>query len=164
MLILVIADIHDNLPNLTKCLNWAKKQGVRQLICAGDVTNGETLEFLAANFAGEIFLIRGNMDLYDESEANHFANIKYLGRYGVTAVDGLKVGICHEPFFREKVLEIDAKVKFIFYGHTHKPWLEDADGRLEINPGTLGAVFQKATFATWETTTGRVELKILELL
>jgi len=162
MLILIISDIHDNLPNLTKCLAWAKSQGVQKVICCGDVTNGETLEFLANNFLSDIYLIRGNMDLYDEAEANRFPNIKYLGRYGTAEIDGRPFGLCHEPFFIKNVLQSNPDLRYVFYGHTHKPWLEDKDGRLEINPGTLGGVFQKATFAVWDTGTNKIELKILE--
>ena len=164
MLVLIISDIHDNRPNLTKCLSWAKKQKIDKIICTGDVTNSETLEFLANNFLGEIFLIRGNMDLYDESEVNRFLNISYLGRYGVTTVAGHKIGLCHEPFFIESVRKIDASLELIFYGHTHKPWLNDVAGQLEINPGTLGGVFQKATLAVWETDKKHIELKVLELI
>ena len=50
----------------------------------------------------------------------------------------------------------------IFYGHTHKPWIEDRGGTSIVNPGTLGGVFQKATFTFWGN--DKLELKILELL
>jgi hypothetical protein len=164
MLILIISDIHDNRPNLIKCLGWAKKAGVEKIICTGDVTNGDTLEFLANNFLGEIFLIRGNMDLYDENEVGHYLNIKYLGRYGITEVGNHKIGLCHEPFFIDSVRKLDQNLEIIFYGHTHKPWLNDVEGQLEVNPGTLSGTFQKATFATWETDNKKIELKVLELI
>ena len=64
MLIAIISDIHDNLANLEKCLNWAKANNCGELICPGDITNSETLQFLAHHFSGPIHLVKGNMELY----------------------------------------------------------------------------------------------------
>ncbi len=46
----IISDIHDNLVNLEKFFNWCKQEGVNELICCGDIANGETLGLLAKNF------------------------------------------------------------------------------------------------------------------
>ena len=162
MKVLIISDIHDNLVNLEKCLNWAKNQQITQVICCGDITNSETVGFLSDNFLGNIILVKGNMEIYEEDELAQYKNIKYLRRFGVCEIAGQKVGICHEPFFIDDVLAADPSIKIIFYGHTHKPWIETKNNRQLVNPGTLGGVFQKPTFATWETTTNELELKILE--
>ncbi len=52
----------------------------------------------------------------------------------------------------------------IFYGHTHKPWIEEQNQIKIVNPGTLGGVFQKATFALYDTGDRKLELKILETI
>jgi len=52
----------------------------------------------------------------------------------------------------------------IFYGHTHKPWIEEKNGVKLVNSGTLGGVFQKATFAVWDTDQDEPELKIIDLI
>jgi len=163
MKLAIISDIHDNLVNLKKCIEWINKNSVEVLICCGDVTNYDTLEFLSINFKGTIYLVYGNMEIYEARKSSNFKNINYLGRLGKVEIDGKFVGICHEPWFINKV-ESSGRCDVIFYGHTHKPWIEKKDGILIINPGTLGAVFQKATFAFWDTSKDEPELKILELI
>ncbi len=163
MRIVIIADIHDNIVNLEKLIKWCRDNGVEEMICAGDVTNAETLEYLAEEFKNNIYLIRGNMDIYDEVKVCNYKNVKYYGRFGMAEIEGKKIGICHEPTFIQELLKKD-KYSLIFYGHTHKPWIEEKNGTTVINPGTLGAVFQKASFAGWDTTTAKIDLNLLELV
>ncbi|MFH1661977.1 MAG: metallophosphoesterase [Candidatus Falkowbacteria bacterium] len=160
MKIAIISDIHDNLINLEKCLKWCKKNNIKEIICCGDVTNSETLEFLSNNFKNSIYLIRGNMEIYDESEVEKYSNIKYYGRFGSFELEGKKIGLCHEPFFVDEILEKN-KCDMIFYGHTHKPWESEKNGTRLINPGTLSGTFQKATFAVLDSKSWKAELKIL---
>lgn len=164
MKIAIISDVHDNLPNLNKCLAWCRQAGIEALICCGDLTNAETLQTLAEKFPGKVWLIRGNADIYEEERAKVFENIEYLGRYNRLELKGKYYGICHEPFFAERVVSEYGQCELIFYGHTHKPWIEDAGSYKMINPGTLGGVFQKATFAVFDAESGGIELKVLELL
>jgi hypothetical protein len=163
MLVAIISDIHDNLVNLKKCLVWCRENNIEKIICCGDITNSETLEYLSNSFSKEIILVRGNMEIYEEGEENNFSNFKYLGRYGVAEIEGKKIGACHEPFLIEKVSGL-RDCDFIFYGHTHKPFLEVRDKTQIVNPGTLGGVFQRATFAVWDTENRKLELKLLETL
>jgi len=205
MKFLIISDIHDNLVNLEKCVNWGRGENVENAICCGDIVNEETLKFLTENFKS-LYLVRGNLEIYDETEINKYDNsqtavapritanfllrnspaqsglkqsshenlplsaepikvnrINYLGRLGVFEIDGKIVGLCHEPWFIKKVLELK-KCDLVFYGHTHEPWISEKDGRVTANPGTLGGVFNKASFAVWDSLSGKLELKILELL
>jgi len=162
MKFLVISDIHDNLVNLEKCINWGKGEEIANVICCGDVVNSETLAYLAENFK-TIYLVRGNLEIYEEPEVNKYNNINYLGRFGVFELDGKTVGLCHEPWFMKNVLA-QKKCDIIFYGHTHEPWIEEKNGIVTANSGTLGGVFNKASFAVWDSVNGNLELKILELL
>ncbi len=162
MKVLIISDIHDNLVNLKKCLAWAKINLINDVICCGDVTNEETVAFLSQNVRGTVFLVRGNMELYEDECLAQYKNINYLGRYGTCIIDNKKIDVCHEPDFFADVLKIEAHPTYIFYGHTHKPWIESQCGAETVNPGTLGGVFTRATFALWHTETSKVELKLLE--
>jgi len=164
MKIAIISDIHDNLTNLKIFLSWAKKTGIEKIICCGDVTNSETIDSLTQNFVGEIILVRGNMEVYDEHLLPRYLSINYLGRYGVCEVTGVTIGVCHEPDYIPRAMELSSTIKIIFYGHTHKPWLEEKSGLILVNPGTLGGVFQKASFSFWDTESGQLELKLLELI
>lgn len=162
MKFLVISDIHDNLVNLEKCVNWGRSQEITKAICCGDVVNEETLACLAENFK-TIYLVRGNLEIYDEEEIKKYNNINYLGRFGVFEIDGKTIGLCHEPWYIKSVLKIKP-CQLVFYGHTHEPWIEVKEGITTANPGTLGGVFNKASFAVYDSRSGELELKILELL
>jgi len=163
MLIAIISDIHDNLANLEKALNWIRKNGATAyLICCGDITNIDTVSCLAGNFPGEIFVVAGNAELYEEKDLNKFKNINYCGEIGINEFDGLNIAFCHEPEKIKKINEITPiALDFIFYGHTHKPWLKKDGPTIIANPGTVSGVFNAATFAVIETKTKKLELKII---
>lgn len=159
---LIISDIHDNLVNLEKCVNWGRGAEITNAICCGDVVNSETLAYLAENFK-TIYLVRGNLEIYEESEIKKHKNINYLGWFGAFEIDNKTIGLCHEPWYIDSILKIKL-CQLVFYGHTHEPWLKEKDGLITANPGTLGGVFNKASFAVYDSLSGQLELKILELL
>lgn len=163
MKIVIFSDLHDNLVNLDKCLNWCKQNDISILIGCGDITNQQTLEVLAKKFTGPIYLVRGNVDMFSGLDMQQYQNIRYLGVWGQAEIAGQSVGIAHDPADIGRFIKMP-EVKIIFYGHTHKPWLETRAGKKLINPGTLGGVFTRATFAFWNLETGELELKILEQL
>jgi len=68
MKIAIISDTHDNLENLKKFLDFAKKEKIDVLIHCGDVTNGETLKEIEEKFEGRIYLALGNADIKDSLE------------------------------------------------------------------------------------------------
>lgn len=163
MKIAIISDIHDNLANLEKCLHFCLKEEVEVLLCCGDVTNFDTLSFMAENFKGTIYLVQGNMEIFENNDPLKYDNIEFQGRIGRITLAKKNIGLCHEPFLKPNVLKLGS-CDYIFYGHTHKPWIEDVDGYKFINPGTLGGVFQRATFALWDTDNAEPELKVLDMV
>ena len=162
MKIAIISDIHDNLANFRKSLVWCRENKIKKIICCGDVTSNETLGSLA-HFAGEIYLVSGNADFYDEAELKKYKNIIHCGRVGRVQLGDLTIGICHEPWLIEKVKE-KGECDFIFYGHTHKPWQEERADTQIINPGTLSGMFLKSTFACLDLATNNLELIIVDNL
>lgn len=163
MKIIIISDIHDNLVNLEKCLNWAKKNKFKALICCGDLTNSETLKSLAANFDGSIHIINGNGEIYIEKEVKLYNNIIHYGKVGRIEFDKKTIGFCHEPYLIDRVRDL-GECDIVFYGHTHKPWIEKRGSIDIVNPGTLGGMLSDGTFAILDTETGNLELKLLEKL
>lgn len=167
MKLAIISDIHDNIPNLENCLTWCRNNKIKTVICCGDVTNNETLSKIDDFFNDGGWLVRGNMEIYDEDETANLHNLKYLGRYGVAEVSGKKFGLCHEPLYIDKVVALCEKsggCQYIFYGHTHQPWEYIRRNIKVINPGTVAGTFSKSTFAAWDTETGEITLKVIELL
>lgn len=160
MKVAVISDIHDNLENLLECARICSGENIEAMLCLGDVTNIDTVRAMSQEFPMKIYLVRGNADSFSDEEIN-FDNIEYLGRIGSINIGEFKVGLCHEPFLISRVL--DEQVDLVFYGHTHKPDMEKRINVQIVNPGTLGGVFQKPSFALWDSNTGKLELRVLWL-
>lgn len=163
MKIAIISDIHDNIANLETFFQTIKKEEISKIICLGDITNSETLKKLAKNFSSEIFLIYGNAEIYSEAELKNYKNINYLERLKVIKIDGLKIGLCHEPGFIRKLFQEEPNLDFVFYGHTHKPWISIKNKATMANPGTLGGVFQRPSWAIFDTITKKLKLKLIHL-
>ena len=159
MKIAVISDIHDNLSNLQKCLLWCRQNTINTIICCGDVTTQKSIEFFLNNFKGEIHLVRGNIDTYRDIDMEQFKNLRYYGSIGYFQLDNRKIGLCHEPFLINDVLE-KGHCDVIFYGHTHKHLIKRTKDSLLVNPGTLGDSYrQEYTFIVWNTENDEMELK-----
>lgn len=166
MRLAIISDSHDNLATLAKFLNFADKNGVETILHCGDVAEAETLEYLTKKFSGKIYVSEGNMDYGHrlEKAAEKFPDqVYYFKDFGRIKIDGLSIGLSH---FKETAAAHckDGKLDFVFYGHTHKPWQETVYGCLLSNPGNLAGMFYKATFATLDTKTKKLDLKIVENL
>jgi putative phosphoesterase len=164
MKIAIISDIHDNLRNLNKFITWANNNNIGVIFCTGDLTNEESARVLAENFNKTIYIISGNVELYEPQLFHDYKNVHHLGQTGILSLANIKFGLCHEPHYIHELIEKRPDLDIIFYGHTHKPWIEKQGQTRVINPGTLGGVFQKATFAVYETETEKLELKILEMI
>ncbi|MCX6794911.1 MAG: metallophosphoesterase family protein [Candidatus Falkowbacteria bacterium] len=164
MLIAIISDIHDNIANLKKCLDWCRRNEVEKIIQLGDITTLETINYLAENFPGEIFMVSGNLEIYraDELAEYKYKNIRYSGEIDLREIGGLNIGFCHEPKNIKSVQKLASTAPdFIFYGHTHKPWLEHNGETIIANPGNVSGTFHQATFAVLDTTAKKLDLKII---
>ena len=165
MLIAIISDLHDNLFNLKKFLAWSKQNKVKKIICCGDVGNAKTLKFLATNFSGDIFLVAGNAETFEVKNIIKYPNIKFYQETGVVNLAGLYLGFCHQVYKAKKIIkESDNKLNFIFYGHSHKPWLEKTKDIILANPGNLADILYPASFAILNAKNKKLELKILSHL
>jgi len=58
----------------------------------------------------------------------------------------------------------NSKYDLIFFGHTHQPWEKKIGDCRLVNPGTLAGMFNKATFAVYDSKTDKLELKLVERL
>jgi putative phosphoesterase len=157
MKIAIISDSHDNLENLKKFFDFAKKEKIEILIHCGDVCNGETLKEIEKNFE-QIYLCLGNADI-KESLLEEAKKTKIFEKEGKIEIDGLKIGFCHMFNLKEKNLE---SFDFYFFGHSHWPFLKKEGDCYLANPGNLAGLFYKATFAILDTKTRKLKLKILE--
>jgi putative phosphoesterase len=167
MLIAVISDTHDNIPNIEKFLKWAKENKIEMIIHCGDIAAPSMInELFAPLFGGEMHFVFGNVADREilPKVMTKYPNTKLHGDSGELEIDGLRIAFCHRPEEAKGLAESN-KYNLVFYGHTHKPGMETLPNNCQlINPGTLGGVFQKATFAVFDTATKNIELKVLEKL
>ena len=132
-------------------------QGVELILHAGDVGGDEILDELA--LIAPVRAVFGNTD--DISNPRLSASIDIV-------VGGLRIHVSHghelgvpKP---DKLLARYA-ADVIVYGHTHKPLITKADGRLVVNPGAAGAArFDlKPSVAILEIGNSGVDVRIVAL-
>jgi putative phosphoesterase len=160
MQIAIISDIHDNLPNLQKVLDYCADQKIEKIICCGDITNQESLDFLNDNFSGEIFYAFGNADeghLEKESLGKKYKKTSIFPDFGEASMEDKKIAFVHFPD-KAKELAENGQYDFVFYGHTHKPWTEKIGKCEMLNPGNVAGTFYPPTFAVWNLDDGKFSL------
>ena len=152
MQIAIISDIHDNIPNLTKVLDYCSGNKIEKIICCGDLASLETLNFLNDNFQGEIFFTFGNMD--DDYlknypfKNNRYKNTQIFKDFGEIEIENKKIAFVHFPDIAKQLSET-GKYNFVFHGHTHKPWTEKIKNCIILNPGNVANQIYSPTFAIW---------------
>jgi len=112
----ILSDIHDELVNLEKCLNFCNQHNIEQIICAGDVTNYDTIEFMSEKFKKKIYLVKGNMCFYRNTDLELLPNITFYGRDGFFKIGDWYIGLCH---YLDMDLLQKNKCDIFFYGHIY---------------------------------------------
>jgi putative phosphoesterase len=167
MKIAIISDVHDNIPNLKKVLDYCRTNKIEKIICLGDLASIETLEYLNDNFEVGSYFTFGNMDddyLKDyHFKDNKFRKTKIFKKEGEAEIDNKKIAFVHFPRIAKGLCKT-GKYSIVFYGHTHKPWEETINNCKMLNPGTVAGQFYPATFAIWNTESDKFELVRIDQL
>ena len=154
MLIAIISDTHDNIPNIKKVLDYCCEHKIQKLIHCGDLATLETLNFINDNFTGEIFFTFGNMDdghvANDLKNKTKYKNTNIFPDFGHAEIAKRKVAFVHYPEAAKELCE-SGKYDFVFHGHTHKPWTEIINNCTLLNPGNVANQHYQPTFAVWNT-------------
>ena len=164
MKIAIVADSHDNIPNIEKMLDWVDKNGIEMMIHCGDLAAPSIItKELEPKFKGPIHFVHGNVAdrELNEKVAEDFDHVTCHGDFGELEIEGRKIAFCHYPDEGKKMAE-GGKYDLIFYGHDHKPWEKQIGKTRLLNPGTLAGMFNKATFAVYDTETDKARLILLE--
>jgi len=152
MKIAIVSDTHNNWTNFKKAINWIMKEKIKLILHCGDIMNQEIIDQANEYFNGEIKFVKGNGDFELDLPAK--MELEFNKR---------KIAFTHFPDIAKKLSQ-SGKFDLVFYGHTHRPWDEKIGDTHMINPGELAGQFYKPTFAVYNTSTGNLELKILERL
>jgi len=164
MRIAIVSDSHDNLPNIQKFLKWVNENNIEMIVHCGDLAAPSIIvEELGPKFKKPIHFVHGNVadqELNEKISAD-FKHITCHGDVGEIEVENKKIAFCHYPN-QGKELAANGRYDWVFYGHDHKPWEEVINKTRMLNPGTLAGMFNKATFAVYNTEADKAELIILE--
>ena len=158
MKIVILSDIHDELENLEKCLDFCNRQNIEQIICAGDVTNYDTIVLMSEKFKKTIYLVKGNMCFYRNTDLDLLPNITFFGREGFFRIGDRSIGLCHYP---DMDLLQENSYDIFFYGHTHQAREHFEKNTRLINPGSVSGG-NESSFCIWDTSTDIIEFKYLK--
>lgn len=157
---LLVSDIHGSLPALEKALEFYHRHRCDMLCILGDILNYGPRNFLPEglnpkgiaerlnSMADRIIAIRGNCD----SEVDQMLlDFPVLADYALIADNGKRLFLTHGHVYNEENMP-KGRPDYFFYGHTHLWKLEERQGTVVCNTGSI--TFPKggnpATFATYE--------------
>lgn len=129
MRVLIVSDTHGRHGGLDRALQEAGN--IDMLIHLGDVEGGET--YIDAVADCEKHIIRGNNDFFSELPREEEF---YIGSHKVFITHGHAYYVSLDPeYIREEGKARGAEI--IMFGHTHRPFFEDDNGIIVLNPGSL---------------------------
>jgi putative phosphoesterase len=146
--LLALSDTHGNLPALRAVFNWAKNHAVTAAVFLGDGAADLPLAAEETGFDCPWKKVRGNGDpdpVIPETDTLDFGGHRFFLSHGhryalYNGYQALAAAARH--------VEAEA----VLFGHIHVPLLEEEDGILLINPGSVGRPRGRAgaTFALIE--------------
>lgn len=119
----IISDTH----GLLRPEALAALQGCERIIHAGDIGSAEILDQLSA--IAPVHAVRGNNDL-DLPWASDLPDLLTFD------LNGWQTLLVHD--IADVPADLDASIKLVITGHSHKPCIEWRGERLYVNPGSAG--------------------------
>lgn len=139
MLVAILVDSHDNIPNLVRAVEKANEEGASELIHCGDLISPFMLDYLSA-FQGPIHIIYGNnvgdQHLISTRCSMRLANVTHHGIQGQITIDGLTFGFFHYPRLA-RALAATGDFDVVCFGHNHVSEITTVGKTILLNPGDL---------------------------
>jgi putative phosphoesterase len=165
MLIGILSDTHDNIAQAKKAVAHLNREGVEQVLHAGDYVAPfmiDTLKDLQAPMTG----VFGNNDGDRELLRKKAAGYQHLTIDGMLArieADGCSVALMHgHDRVLFDTLANCSSIDIIVYGHTHRPEVRRQGSVLIVNPGEVyGHLTGKSTVAVVDTK--KMDAEIVEI-
>jgi putative phosphoesterase len=147
----VISDTH----GLLRPEALAALQGCERIVHAGDIGHPDILDQLRA--VAQLYVVRGNNDL----KAEWAQDIADALRFDIAGWETLLV---HD--IADVPAELDAAIRLVITGHSHKPNIEWRGQRLYLNPGSAGRRRFKlpVTLAVLEVSETVIDPRLISLL
>ena len=129
MRVLIVSDTHGRHNGLDRALQEAGD--IDMLIHLGDVEGGE--EYIDTVVDCEKHIVRGNNDFFsDLPREEEF----YIGKYKIFITHGHSYYVSLDPeYIREEGKA--RKADIVMFGHTDRPFFEEMDEIIVLNPGSL---------------------------
>ncbi len=145
MLIGIISDTHDNMPQIKRAVDLFNERKVEHVVHAGDFTSPFTfriLRDLTCGFTG----IFGNND-GDKLLLQKMSRGRVFPQPHIFELEGRKIVLMHEHHIADALAD-SGHYDIVIYGHTHKPEIRKVKNTLVINPGEAGSwLYGKSTVA-----------------
>ncbi len=161
MLVGLISDSHDNVPNIERAVSIFRDKQVEMVLHAGDYCS----PFTIPPFEGlELKGVFGNNDGDHYLLLQKFRDIggEHLGTFGELTIDGCRIALYHgtdTPV--TAALEQCGNYDVVVTGHTHEKKIETVDRTLAVNPGTAHGFGEEASVALLDTKS--MDIRFVEL-
>ena len=159
MLIGIISDTHDNMPQIKKAVDLLNERKVVHVIHAGDFTSPFTfrvLKGLKCGFTGVFGNNDGDKLLLQKMSGGHVFNQPHVFELG-----SKKIVVMHEHHIADALAD-SGHYDVVIYGHTHKPAVRKVKSSLVINPGETGSwLYGKSTVAIADLDEMTAEIMLL---
>ena len=157
MILGVVGDTHNRLPNVEKIIDIFNEKNVDKVIHTGDITQAKTLSRFS-RLSCPLIGVYGNNDLEEEglkdvAEQNGF---NFQLPPFLLKINNKKIAIFHEPEDFKNFLKKDPSIQLIIHGHTHRYRNEKIGDVKIINPGEC------AGFVKGKNAVGLLNLKNLK--
>ena len=159
MLIGVLSDTHDRLPQIEAAVELFTERGVEAVLHPGDFIAPFAVQRLQ-RFTGPIHAVFGNND----GERRMLKEVLPQVQDGPQLIElgGRRILLHH--FVEWCPAELIARADIIVTGHTHEPVNLVDDGKLFLNPGECcGWLSDRSTVALLDTAGPQAEIMELEL-
>lgn len=159
----IISDTHDQLQNLSYCLNYLRNDGIETVIHCGDLGR----DYLITLFEGlRLIIVFGNCDKVTnviQRRVEQLGMDSFAGQTFDGYLDGKQILVTH-GYYQNDLMQaaLSGQYQYIISGHTH--WRKDeqiGETRM-INPGALGGTkHQTRSFMVLDL--AKDELSIVEV-
>lgn len=127
--ILIVSDTHGKHRTFEQILE--KEGPVDMLIHLGDTEGGE--DYLCALADCECHIVGGNNDFFSDLDREEEF---FIGKYRTFITHGHTYRVSMHTRDLEKAAR-QRGVDIVMFGHTHRPYFEEKDGLVILNPGSV---------------------------
>jgi putative phosphoesterase len=162
MLIGLVSDTHDRLPQIALAVKKLNEMRVERVLHAGDYVSPFVLPAFS-KLKGKMRGVFGNNDgdiehLKNQAQATN--NIELQETFANISIENVDIGLLHGH--QTSILRIiieSGKFDLVVHGHTHKPKISQMGKTLVVNPGEVcGYLTGTSTCAIFNTESLKAEI------